>query len=198
MKYTRTYRMGARAEAAAATHRRILEATLRLSGTRPWEDVALADVARAARVTVQTVLRRFGSKDGLAVAATELGLAEVRRARWRAAPGDVDTALRDLAAHYEEWGARSLRFLAQEEGTPAMRRITHAGRALHHAWVDHVFGPWLSRRRGLARARLRAHLIAATDVYAWKIWRRDLRQSTRATAATLRGLVGAILNGKGG
>lgn len=188
----RPYRMVARAEAAAATHARIVEAALLRLSERPFDEVSLADVARDAGVTVQTVLRRFGSKEGLAEAATELGLERVRARRWSAPPGDVGGAVRALLAHYEEWGERSLRFLAQEERVPAMRRVVAVARALHHEWVDHVFAGRLARERGAARARLRARLVAVTDVCTWKVLRRDLGLDARAAGAAFRELVEAV------
>ena len=188
----RPYRMVARAEAAAATHARIVDAALERLSESPYDDVSLADVARDAGVAVQTVLRRFGSKEGLAEAATELGLGRVRAQRWSAPPGDVDGAVRALFAHYEEWGERSLRFLAQEERVPAMRRVVAAARALHHEWVDHVFAARLARERGAARLRLRARLVAVTDVSAWKVLRRDLGLEARAAETALRELVAAV------
>ena len=188
----RPYRMVARAEAAAATHARIVDAALERLSESPYDDVSLADVARDAGVAVQTVLRRFGSKEGLAEAATELGLGRVRAQRWSAPPGDVDGAVRALFAHYEEWGERSLRFLAQEERVPAMRRVVAAARALHHEWVDHVFAARLARERGAARLRLRARLVVVTDVCVWKVLRHDLGLDARTAAAAFRELVAAV------
>ncbi len=188
----RPYRMVARAEAAAATQARIVEAALLRLSERPYDEVSLADVARDAEVTVQTVLRRFGSKEGLAEAATELGLGRVRAQRWGAPPGDLDGAVRALLSHYEEWGERSLRFLAQEERVPAMRRVVAAARALHHEWVDHVFAARLARERGAARLRLRARLVVVTDVCVWKVLRHDLGLDARTAAAAFRELVAAV------
>lgn len=185
--------MTARADAAAETHRGILEAAIRQLGARYWDEVSLGDVAAEAGVTVQTVLRRFRSKEGLAAAATALAEEQVRARRWGTAPGDLDAAIEGLAGHYEEWGERSLRFLAQEARVPALARVTAVGRALHHEWVDHVFAPWLCRRRGAARARLRARLVAVTDVYVWKVCRLDLGLDAKASARTLRELVAAVV-----
>lgn len=185
--------MNARADAAAATGERIVAAATTLVAERFYDEVSLADIAKAAGVTVQTVLRRFGSKEGLVDAAIEAGGAEVRTARLAAEAGDLDSAMRGLSEHYEQWGDRSLRFLAQELNTPPMRRVTDAGRALHQEWVDHAFGPWLDAAAGDRRTQLRAMLIAATDVYVWKVFRHDLGLDPSATAAALRALVAAIL-----
>lgn len=193
-KTARPYRMAARAEAAAATHARILEAAIRQLSDRFYDDVSLADVASEAGVTVQTVLRRFGSKEGLAGAATALAVERVRSQRWSAPAGDVEGAIRALLEHYEEWGERSLRFLAQEASVPAIRDVVRVARALHHEWVDHAFSERLSRERGVARTRLRARLVAVTDVCVWKVLRQDLALDDRTSATTLRELVAAVLD----
>jgi AcrR family transcriptional regulator len=194
MKATaRTYRMGARAESAAATYQRIVDVAIRLLGERQYDDVSLAEVAAAAAVTVQTVLRRFGSKEGLAEAASQVAMEAVRAQRWAPAPGDLPAAMRSLAEHYDTWGDRSLRFLAQEERVPAVRRVTDAGRAMHQEWVAHVFAPWLRKTSGAARTRLHAQLVAATDVYVWKIMRRDLGLDAKATETAMRELVTGAL-----
>jgi len=185
--------MRVRAESAAATGRRILDAAIRHFGGRPYDDVTLNDVADDAGVTVQTVLRRFGSKEGLVDAAAERGAEQVRAARWAPPRGDVEAAVRGLVEHYEEWGDRSLRFLAQEERVEAMRRVTGAGRRLHHEWVDHAFGPQLEAVSGVERRRLRAQLIALTDVYVWKILRRDLGLDPAETVRTVRDLVASVV-----
>lgn len=193
----RPYRMGVRAEAAAETRARILDAAVEQLGSRPFDEVSLADVAGAAGVTVQTVLRRFGSKEGLAAAATEVGLEAVRRERFEAPVGDVAGAVRNLMEHYEQWGDRSLVFLAQEQRVAAMREVTIAGRALHHEWVSLVFAPWLTGTRGKARDRLHAQLVASTDVYVWKIMRHDLGLDAKATEASMGELVAAIVERRG-
>ena len=65
MKTTRSYTMGARAEAVAETRRRIVEAFFDLGRERMFPDVSLDDVAAAAGVSVQTILRHFKSRAGL-------------------------------------------------------------------------------------------------------------------------------------
>lgn len=190
----RSYRMGARADAAAATAQRITDAALRQFADRPYDDVSLASVADEAGVTVQTVLRRFGSKEGLVEAAARAGTESVRLAREAVPVGDLDVAIRNLIEHYELWGDRVIRLLAQEDRVPAIRRTTDAGRALHHAWVDRVFAPWIAAARGARRMRLRASLIAATDVQVWRVLRRDLALDVANAERSLRELVGALLD----
>lgn len=187
----RAYRMTARARAAAATGERILATATEVFLGRPYEQVSLDDVAREAGVTVQTVLRRFGSKEGLVAAAAEVGIERVRAARALAPIGDLAGAVRNLIDHYEEWGARVLRMLAQEESVPPFLEVTEAGRRLHRAWVETTFAPWL-RGPGAARARRLAQLVAVTDVYVWKLLRRDQGLSRSVTETTLLELLQLI------
>ncbi len=63
----RTYRSQLRAEQADATRARILDATLRVMA-RGFANVSMPEVAREAGVSVPTVYRHFGSKEGLLAA----------------------------------------------------------------------------------------------------------------------------------
>lgn len=187
----RQYRMGARAEATAATGERIIAAATELFLSRQYEEVALGDVARHAGVTVQTLIRRFGSKEGLVAAAAEVGSREVREQRDEAPVGDVAGAVRNLFEHYEQWGDRVLLMLCQEERVEPLRQITDAGRALHRDWVERTFSAWL-RDRDTHRQQRFAQLVAVTDVYVWKLFRRDQGLSREAAERALRDLVELI------
>jgi AcrR family transcriptional regulator len=187
----RQYRMGARAEATAATGERIVAAATELFLTRPYEEVSLEDVARHAGVTVQTLIRRFGSKEGLVAVAAEAGSRQVREQRDEAPVGDVAGAVRNLLEHYEQWGDRVLLMLSQEDRVEPLRRITEAGRVLHRGWVERTFSPWLRNRDKHRQQRL-AQLAAVTDVYMWKLFRRDQGLSRDAAERALRDLVELI------
>ncbi len=188
----RAYQMRARAEAAAETGRRILQATMELYTERFYDQVPLEDVAERAGVTVQTVLRRFGSKEELIFAAAEEARKRVRSLRGQASIGDIAGAVKVLVETYEEHGDRYLRLLAQEERVPAFRLITDTGRAHHYGWVERVFGPLLAERSGPERERLLARLIAICDLYFWKLLRRDLGLSPEQTELTMIEAIGAL------
>jgi len=188
----RPYRMSARAEAAAETGRRILEAVIELHRERFFDQVSLEDIAERAGVTVQTVLRRFGSKERLVEAAAEEANRQVTLQRYEAPSGDIEGAVNNLVEHYEEWGDSALRLLAQEERVPAFRSITDAGRALHYEWVERTFGPLIAERTGEERWRLLAELIAICDVYFWKLLRRDLGLSREQTELAIRETILAL------
>ena len=59
MTKKRAYRMGARAEAAEETRRRIEGATVALFLERYLDQITLEDIAERAEVSVQTVLRHW-------------------------------------------------------------------------------------------------------------------------------------------
>src|SRR5215213_9893536 len=97
----RRYRMGARAHATAETRRSIADAFLGLFGQHHYDEVTLDRVAERAGVSVQTVIRHFGSKDELFVTvARDFGKDEFAR-RAEAAVGDVAAAIRTVVDHYE-------------------------------------------------------------------------------------------------
>jgi AcrR family transcriptional regulator len=189
----RPYRMGARAEAAEATGVRILDAAIEVFWQQPTDQISLDEVARLAGVSVQTVIRRFGGKDGLLVAAADREAARVTRQRAEAPAGDVPGAIRVLVDHYEELGDQVLRLLAEEARVPALRELAERGRAGHRAWCAAVFAPALASRRGIDRARLLAQLVAVCDVYVWKLLRRDAGLSRRQTELAMTELVRPLL-----
>ena len=61
----RTYRMRARAEAAEQTRLRIIGAAIELAFEKPVAAITLPVIAERASVSVQTVLRQFGSREAL-------------------------------------------------------------------------------------------------------------------------------------
>jgi AcrR family transcriptional regulator len=184
--------MVARAEAAAATGERILDAAVEAFWELPAETFSLEGVARRASVSVQTVIRRFGNKERLIEAAAEEGTRQVVRQRDQAPVGDVEGAVENLVDHYEEWADSALRLLAQEERVPAFREVTDAARALHHEWVERTFAPLIAEREGAARRRLLAELIAICDVYFWKLLRRDMGLSREQTQLALKETILAL------
>lgn len=192
----RPYRMRARAESVAETGRRILQATIDLGPEVLSDQATLDDVAARAGVTVQTVLRRFGSKEGLISAAAEEVRGRVEGQRNEAPVGDVAGAVRNLVEHYEEWGDNTLRLLAQEDRHPVIRAHTDRGRVGHYEWVERTFAPFLAKRTGRERERLRAELIAVCDLYVWKILRRDLGLGREQTETALVEMLTALV-GKG-
>lgn len=188
------YRMRARARAAAKTGDRILAAARELFAEQFYDQVSIESVAARAGVTVRTVLRRFTSKAHLFAMAAEARAALIREERTRTSPDDVPGALAALAASYERWGDGVLNFLAQERRTPAIAAVVGRGRSYHQQWVERIFQPGLQGVSPAVRRRRLAELTAATDVYAWKVLRRDLGltplQARRAIAEMAERIAG--------
>jgi AcrR family transcriptional regulator len=191
----RTYRMRARAAASAETGERILRAVLDLHVERFHDQITLEDVAGRAGVTVQTVLRRFGSKDGLIAAAAEHASQRVRSQRMAAPAGDIPAAVDNLLDHYDTTGASALRLLAQEDRVPQLRDIANRGREFHYAWVERTFAPFLEGRNDYHR--LRAQLIVLTDVYTWRLLHLDLGLDRSETKTAIIEMIQSVINQRG-
>ena len=190
MSATRSYDMTKRAKRAARTTERILDATEELLASVPVGDITLQAIADGAGVTVQTVLRHMGSRDGCFAAAGDRIAKRVKAQRSQAAPGDIDAAIAELVAHYEAEGRLVLNLLSQEaDGDPTAVVAVAQGRAEHRAWVERCFGPRLAH----PGAETVDALVAATDIYVWKLLRLDLGRSAEATEAVLARMVRALL-----
>jgi AcrR family transcriptional regulator len=188
MKTKRGYTMTTRAEAVEETRRRILQATFDLTMDRLITDISLDLVAQGAEVSVQTVLRQFGSRDGLFDATLDYANSMIVEER-RAPVGDVDAAVRVVMDHYELRGDAAMMMLAQETSeTYVMLRVTDRGRKTHRDWVETVFAPYVAGDTSLVDL-----LVVATDVYTWKLLRRDRRLSRAQTEKRMRTLVAAVL-----
>ena len=180
--------MSARAESAAATGERIIDAAIEVFWELPHEAVTLDEVARRAGVTVQTVIRRFGGRDALFAAAAARETERVREQRYQAPIGDVTAAAGVLLDHYEAMGDRIMRLLADEDRIPELRAITDGGRAFHREWCRRVFEPSSPRRL--------AQVVAVCDVYTWKLLRRDSGLSRLQTELALVELLEPLVEGR--
>jgi AcrR family transcriptional regulator len=190
LKPARGYTMRARAESTTGTRERILDAVIALSEERLSVEIVLADVAERAGVSVQTVLRHFGSRQGLFEQAQERLVAQVRAER--ATPvGDAASTVRTIVAFYDRLGEWTLRLQAQEHSDELSRQTVELGRRVHRQWVEEVFAPQLAGRRD--REELVDLLVVATDVLTWKILRRDGGMSRSTTCKRMLRLVRAVL-----
>lgn len=190
LKRPRSYTMRARAESTSKTRERILDAVIALSEERLSVEIVLDDVAARAGVSVQTVLRHFGSRQGLFVQAQARQVAQVRAER--ATPvGDAASAVRIIVAFYDRLGEWSLRLQAQEHSDELSRQTVELGRRVHREWVEEVFAPQLAGQRD--RKELVDLLVVATDVLTWKILRRDGGMDRSTTCKRMLRLVRAVL-----
>jgi AcrR family transcriptional regulator len=187
---SRKYDMGTRQQAKDATREAIIKAAIDAFMAERSFALTLPAVAERADVTVKTVLRHFGSRDGLIEAAWSQAYDEVMAERIPP-PGDLEGALKVLTAHYERRGQIVLTML-NEQNDPRAARMNSAGRLAHREWVDEVFADRLPAETG-ERSRLIDVLVVATDVYAWKLLRLDRGLSVDDVRDRMLLMTGALL-----
>ncbi len=186
----RSYDMSRRSISAEQTTENIVDAAEKLMATSAMADITLAAIASHAGVTVQTVLRHMGSREGCLEAVGRRVETRVQGQRGHTPPGDATAAVAELVDHYEAEGVLVLNLLGQEQSAPeAAARAVADGRAFHRAWVVRCFGPLMPNTR---QANVDA-VVAATDIYIWKLIRLDLGRSRAATEAIINRLVKAAL-----
>lgn len=177
--------MTARAEATAATREAILDTATEQFLGRWFDEVTLAGIAQDAGVSTQTVVNHFGSKEGVFEAVVE----RIDPEAGRRTPGGDPVA--GVVADYEHGGDTTIRMLALEERIPALSRLLDAGRRGHRAWVQEAFADRLPARGAEREQAVAAH-IAATDIYVWKLLRRDMGMSREDTIEAMRRLVDGL------
>jgi len=191
VKVARGYTMRARAESTARTRERILDAVIALSEERLTVEIVLADVAERAGVSVQTVLRHFGSKENLFDEVMPYWLAQVRTERTTPV-GDAAAAVDNVVRFYDRLGNWTLRMQALEHSDESSRRAVAVGRRFHRQWVEEAFAPQLAGRSD--RDEVVDLLVVATDVLTWKILRRDQAMNRKTTCQRMLRLVESVLS----
>jgi AcrR family transcriptional regulator len=195
MNVKRSYSMDVRGRQAAATRQRILGATQELFATKSTE-FTLENVATTAGTSVQTVLRAFGSKEKLILDA--IGSVRATVPPRDELPMSVGEAVATLFDDYEVIGDRVVGVLAEEHRIAGLEQVTAEGRDRHRSWVEAVFADQLAHAAPRERRTVLVALLAATDVYVWKLLRRDLGLDRKETQAVVERLVrGAMINDKG-
>jgi AcrR family transcriptional regulator len=188
----RRYRMSVRAKRSEATAARIRSEALKLFVSRSYDEVTLAEIAKAAGVTVPTLLAHFGRKEDLFVAACEDWGGQVVEQRDKAPVGDHAGAVHNLLDNYETDGEHVLHLLTEEHRFPAVRAMTDRGRRHHRDWVERVFAPSLDRLKNPQRERLVPQLVVTTDLLTWKQLRLDMGLSRQRTEVAIVGMIDAL------
>jgi AcrR family transcriptional regulator len=180
----RGYVKVARAEAEEQTRAALLDAADEAFLSGPWEQATLDVMARAAGVTKQTLLRHFGSKEGLLEQALRRAVDAVEEQRFGVPPDDIAGAVDNLLEHYEKLGGRAMRSSNLELDGP-LADLGRRARQMHYDWVELAFGGWFAASGAPQRRRLRAALITICDVQAWWVLSHDLELSRTEVRATL-------------
>lgn len=180
--------MTARAASAQDTADRLIDAMLDRFRSTPYPALRLDDVARDAGVTVQTAIRRYGTKERLLAATAAREVQRIGAAREQSAFADPATAVAALCNYYEADGDLIARFESEAALVPALAELAGAGRAVHIRWIEEVFASRLRDDRGVRLAQL----IAVLDVRTWQVLRRERGLGPDDTRRALETLVAAV------
>jgi AcrR family transcriptional regulator len=191
------YHSPVRAEAEALTHQRIILAALSLYVEKWLDQITLDQIANSAGVSVQTVLRHFGSAQALIAAAGRAANDRAIRQRQEPPVGDIPGAVAGLMDHYEDMAPTGLRTLALEGRYPELDALIVEGRQKHQEWVEQVFFPYLNRAPRKDRQRLKVQLASLCDMYMWKLLRVDGELSREQAELALNEMLTALLVQKG-
>ena len=168
----RPYKQVARAEARQRTRDALLDAAIEEFTQGRWEKASLQALANGAKVTKQTLLRHFGSKDGLLMQALASSAAETLEQRWSAHPGRRRRRGRERARPLRGVG-RALaarRRVARRAASPSSRSLSQMARQVHYELgrvrIRPAAGASAAERaralpRRADRALRRAHMVAA-------------------------------------
>jgi len=189
----RSYTMRSRAQSVERTRSEIVDATFSLWVERVSFMINLADVAERAGVTIRTVLRHFGSREGLFEAVGEHARRLISEER-EAPVGDVDAAVKSVVDHYEKRGRHALRMIEEESLDPTIAEQVRHGRRFHRDWVRTVFAPQLAS--AAEPDALLDLLVVATDVFTWRLLRLDRGLSRARTEERIKTMI-RRLAGKG-
>ena len=192
-KSARPYEQKARALAAEASTRKILESFLKRAEDQWFEDITLDSIAHDAGVTVQTVLRKFGGKAGVLEAAHQ-HLGENVQLRRVVDPGNIDRAIDALTRDYEEAGRLVLRLLSQEDRHPMLHPIIERGRQGHRKWLSEVFAAHLQSLPAAKRSGTLDALVVATDIHVWKVVRLEMGRTVPTFKSLVKRLIHGVLN----
>jgi AcrR family transcriptional regulator len=194
----RPYQMTTRAAAKERTRLMILESAFERFSDSWFDEVTIADIARAAGVSQQTVVNHFGNKTSLYLSGvSEIVAPRIRELRSRVAVGDVAGAVDAVLAEYEEFGDGTVRTEALALRDPELEQVVTEGRKFHRAWVRQIFQPQLSGRPRAERERLLTLLSLTLDAATWHRLRRGAGLGPIQTRGHLLTLVHALLAADG-
>ena len=185
--------MRSRARGVENTRAGIMTAAREAFLTQRYEQVTLAEVARKAGVTQQTLINHFSSKEGLFRAFIEVAAVEIADLRGVVEESDVAGTVEALMRQYEALGDANVRLAAAAESIPLVAEIAAGARQHHRQWLTGIFAGRLPADE-VARRRTVAALFAVTDVGTWKLLRRDLHQSPEETGVILHTLIQSVLS----
>ncbi len=173
--------MSARADQVAINDSKIMDAVADLWIELPMAELTLEKVAERSGVTVRTILRKYGSKEGLIKSLIENDGGRFTNNRMQVVPGDLPGILDALLEEYELMGDAMIRTLTVEYDFPFTAALLSKARLIHREWCDMVFKPFLPESYSESHETVLSSFIAATEFYLWKLMRKDLGKSPEQT-----------------
>jgi AcrR family transcriptional regulator len=138
--------MVARAESAGETRAQVLDAAMAiLFGSQA--PITLQSTAARAGVSVQTILRHFGTRSELVQAAATAAWQRVIDLRGLAPIGEVAASVKFLFIHYESYGDRLIQARGREGVVAELSAGLNRARADHRRWVARTYRPQLASRQ---------------------------------------------------
>lgn len=189
----RAYNNSARLAKAEELRLKMMTCAINLYRERGYDSFTLDDVASCAGTTVQTVLRKFGSKTTLIVEALRVSSIahHGETLLGEATTDDLPKLVSELYDFYDRIGDAVLRNLADAFRLPELQEANEQGREGHRNWVAKTFANELAAESDPEREALFNAIMAATDIYLWQVLRRDQQlEPATADAAILRILRG--------
>lgn len=137
--------------------------------------ITLQKVAKVAEVSVQTILRAFSSKEGLLTASLNAQPSEAAEDFLADTTGseNVPVMMSVLYDFYDKIGDTVMKRLADEAHLPELAAANAVGREFHRKFVNQRFAHELDNLREEERHVLFNALMAVTDLYVWRVLRRD-------------------------
>lgn len=166
--------MSKRAASVNDTGNRIVDAVLVRFAVSSYDQIRLEDVAADAGVSLQTVIRRFGSKAGLVTAMATRELARIAATREQQGGRPTRHVVADLVTHYERYGDLILKVYAEAAQVEGLAEIARSGREYHVHWCTATFAQALRHlTEESLRRRRSAQILALCDATTWRVLRRD-------------------------
>ncbi len=185
----RKYELKRRAERQEETRRRIVEAAIRLHGTKGPARTSLSDVARLAGVQRHTLYRHFPDERALFLACsghfTELNPPPEPESWQEIADPELRLrrGLTELYGYFERTSDMLANVLRDAEVHPLTREIAELRRAGRMQRIRTVLGEPFPRRR-----RVQAALDLAVDFHTWRRLTRSGLSREQAVESMVRAL----------
>jgi hypothetical protein len=107
--------------------------------------------------------------------------------------GDIQQALTILLDEYELMGDAVFRTIQIQDELPIAKKILEEGRCTHHAWCSRVFRPYLPDTTSSDYETSLLAFISATEIYLWKLLRKDLQMGYKETYRVFLTMVEALI-----